>query len=183
MLNVYKNQQNRQTGSRNLMGPKTLPTIWGTYMKLVTKYQISAINSCWENVTKNVHICSMRFLLPVCQFCLFLYTFNIHLYMHIFRRIFLSNYWWQESDIWSQASYRYAILWKNFSVILVMNLINHFWYQIDVEEQYKDGHQWGRLLLLFSVNLPVVLNFLAWHDKHNIHTIYIPYLGFYNAQD
>jgi hypothetical protein len=30
----------RQTGSRNLMGPKTLPTIWGTYMKLVIKYQI-----------------------------------------------------------------------------------------------------------------------------------------------
>jgi hypothetical protein len=47
MFNVYKNQQNRQTGSRNLMGPKTLPTIWGTYMKLVTIYQISAINSCW----------------------------------------------------------------------------------------------------------------------------------------
>jgi hypothetical protein len=38
MFNVYKNQQSRQTGSRNLMGPKTL----------VTKYQISAINSCWE---------------------------------------------------------------------------------------------------------------------------------------
>ena len=46
MFNVYKNQQSRQTGSRNLMGPKTLPTIWGTYMKLVTKYQISAINTC-----------------------------------------------------------------------------------------------------------------------------------------
>ena len=30
------------------MGPKTLPTIWGTYMKLVTIYQISAINSCLE---------------------------------------------------------------------------------------------------------------------------------------
>jgi hypothetical protein len=59
MFNVYKNQQSQQTGSRNLMGPKTLPTIWGTYMKLVTKYQISAINSCWEkcaytfNVYKN----------------------------------------------------------------------------------------------------------------------------------
>jgi hypothetical protein len=36
-----------------------------------------------KNVTKNVHICS-----------------------------FLSNYWWQKSDIWSQASYRYAILWE-----------------------------------------------------------------------
>jgi hypothetical protein len=52
MFNVYKNQQSRQTGSRNLMGPKTLPTIWCTYMKLVTKYQISAIN---------VHICAYMF--------------------------------------------------------------------------------------------------------------------------
>jgi hypothetical protein len=29
----------------------------------------------------------------------------------IFRRIFLSSCWWQKSDIWSQASYRYTILW------------------------------------------------------------------------
>jgi hypothetical protein len=48
MCNVYKNQLSRQTGSRNMMGSKTLPTIWGTYMTLVTKYQISVINSCWE---------------------------------------------------------------------------------------------------------------------------------------
>ena len=48
MFNVYKNQQSRQTGSKNLMGPTTLPTIWSTYMKLMTKYQISSINSCWE---------------------------------------------------------------------------------------------------------------------------------------
>jgi len=48
MFNVYKNQLSRQTGRRNRTGPKTLPTIWHTYMKLVTKYQISAINSYWE---------------------------------------------------------------------------------------------------------------------------------------
>ena len=29
---------------------------------------------------------------------------------YIFHRIFLSNCWWQKSDIWSQASYRYTIL-------------------------------------------------------------------------
>jgi hypothetical protein len=45
MFNDYKNQQSRQTGGRNLVGPKTLPTIWYTYMTLVTKYLISAINS------------------------------------------------------------------------------------------------------------------------------------------
>ena len=48
MFNVDTNQLSRQTGSRNLMVPKKLPTIWHTYVKLVTKYQISAINSCWE---------------------------------------------------------------------------------------------------------------------------------------
>jgi hypothetical protein len=32
------------------MGSKTLPTTWGTYMKLVTKYQISAINS-WSQAS------------------------------------------------------------------------------------------------------------------------------------
>ena len=37
-----------QTGSRNLTGPKALPTIWYTYMMLVTKYHISVINSYWE---------------------------------------------------------------------------------------------------------------------------------------
>jgi hypothetical protein len=35
-------------------------------------------------------------------------------YMHIFRPIFLSNYWWQRFDIWSQASYRYPISWEAF---------------------------------------------------------------------
>ena len=43
---IYDTPALWQTGSRNLTGQKTLPTIWGTYMKLVTKYQISAINSC-----------------------------------------------------------------------------------------------------------------------------------------
>ena len=46
LMLTYDTPALRQTGSRNLMGEKTLPTIWGTYMKLVTKYQISAINSC-----------------------------------------------------------------------------------------------------------------------------------------
>jgi hypothetical protein len=32
-----------------LTGPKTLPTIWHTYMKLVAEYQIPVINSCLEN--------------------------------------------------------------------------------------------------------------------------------------
>jgi hypothetical protein len=44
LMLTYDTPALRQTGSRNQMGLKTIPTIWGTYMKLV--HQISAINSC-----------------------------------------------------------------------------------------------------------------------------------------
>jgi hypothetical protein len=36
------------------------------------------------------------------------------LFYSVHRRIFLSNCWWQKSDFWSQASYRYTILWVAF---------------------------------------------------------------------
>jgi hypothetical protein len=48
LMLTYDTPALRQTGSRNLTGQKTLPTIWSTYIKLETKYQISAINSGWE---------------------------------------------------------------------------------------------------------------------------------------
>jgi hypothetical protein len=61
MFNVYRNQLSRQTGSRNLTGSKTLPTIWHTYMKLVTKYQIPVINSCSGKFSFSQHyICTQN---------------------------------------------------------------------------------------------------------------------------
>jgi hypothetical protein len=62
MFNMFKNQQSRHTGSRNLTDPKTLPTIWHTYMKLVTKYQIPVINSCLEQCNEKcayTNVCQM----------------------------------------------------------------------------------------------------------------------------
>ena len=51
LMLTYDTPALRQTGSRNLTGQKMLPMIWGTYMKLVTKYQISAINiNGWTEV-------------------------------------------------------------------------------------------------------------------------------------
>jgi hypothetical protein len=51
-------------------------------------------------------------------------------YMHIFRRIFHSKYWWQVSDISSQASYRYAILWEAFLRPIYADFSSHFSQQI-----------------------------------------------------
>jgi hypothetical protein len=65
MFNVHKNQQSRQTGSRNLTGPKTLPTTCHTYMKLATKYQIPVINSCLEKMRRKM--CIYKCMLNVYQ--------------------------------------------------------------------------------------------------------------------
>jgi hypothetical protein len=46
LMLTYDTPALRQTGSRNLDGSKNASHDMGTYMKLVTKYQISAINSC-----------------------------------------------------------------------------------------------------------------------------------------
>jgi hypothetical protein len=69
-----------ETGSRNPMGSKTLPTIWGTYMKLVTKYQISAINSCWEKCDEK---CA--------------YMFNViyaHISSHFSQQLLMTEIWY-----------------------------------------------------------------------------------------
>jgi hypothetical protein len=125
-IHVYKNQLSRQTGSRNQLGPKSLPMIWHTYMKLVTKYQISAINICWEKCDEK---CVYMFNVYKNQLSRQTESWNltgpknathnianlVGYYTHwTYKHIFLSNYWWQKSGIWSQASYRYPISWEAF---------------------------------------------------------------------
>jgi hypothetical protein len=178
MFNVYKNQQSQQTGSRNLMGPKTLPTILGTYMKLVTKYQISAINSCWEKCDeKCTSFYYLLLLYPRCTKGEGVYCFTsvrpsvLPSVQDIFRRIFLSNCWWQKSDIWSQASYRYAILWEAFldtldSYLLFVDLVGFYTIVQETSNSpvmtvlgWSTASLWSNLLLsryLFNWNIVTI---------------------------
>ena len=71
----------------------------------------------WSQASYRYNILWVTILDPSDSYFLFadFVDFYTHLtYMLIFRRIFLSNYWWQKSDIWSQASYRYPISWEAF---------------------------------------------------------------------
>jgi hypothetical protein len=73
-------------------------------------------------------------------------------YMHIFRHIFLSNYWWQKSDIWSQASYRYAILWEAFlnpsdSYLLFADFVDfytHWSYMLIFRRIFLSNYWWQK---------------------------------------
>jgi hypothetical protein len=60
----------------------------------------------------------------------------------MFRRIFLSNYWWQKSDIWWQASYRYVILWEAFldpsdSYFLFVDLVGFYTHWTYMQRYHK----------------------------------------------
>ena len=63
----------------------------------------------WSQASYRYTILWVAFLDPSDSYFLFadFVDFYTRTYMHIFRHIFLSNCWWQRSDIWSQASYRY----------------------------------------------------------------------------
>jgi hypothetical protein len=71
----------------------------------------------WWQASYRYTILWVGFLDPSDSYFLFADLVGIYThwtYMHIFRHIFLSNYWWRRSDIWSQASYRYPISWEAF---------------------------------------------------------------------
>jgi hypothetical protein len=112
---VYKNQQSRQTGSRNLTGPKTLPTIWHTYMymKLVFNPAPFHRNAFPSNNSQMSCICLPGIsILPIpplfLRFSIKYWNFSAHV-------VFFSLYH-KYIFIFLQASYtcRYAILWEAF---------------------------------------------------------------------
>ena len=58
MFNVYKNQPSRQTGSRNVTGTKTLPTIWDGRKDRQTEWQTEVkqyTNLQWSGGIINVY--------------------------------------------------------------------------------------------------------------------------------
>ena len=101
-------------------------------------------------------------------------------YMHIFRRIFLSNYWWQKSDIWSQASYRYPISWEAFlnpsySYFLFCRLC-WFLYTFNIYANFSS--HFSQQLLMAEIWY-LVTSFISWEaflEPSNIPTSCLPTL-------
>jgi hypothetical protein len=129
----------------------------------------------------------IRFLLPVCRFCWFLYTFNIHLYMHIFRHIFLSNYWWQESDIWSQASYRYAILWEAFldpsdSYLLYADFVDfytHWTYMRIFRRIFLSNYCWQKSDIWSQASYRYPISWEAFFDPSDSYFLFAAERGYH----
>ena len=97
--------------------PSVLPSVQDIFRHIFLSNCWWQKSDIWSQASYRYTILWVAFLDPSDSYFLFadLVGFYTHwTYMHIFRHIFLSNYWWQKSDIWSQASYRYPISCEAF---------------------------------------------------------------------
>ena len=107
--------------------------------------------------------------------------------MHIFRRIFLSNYWWQESDIWSQASYRYAILWEAFlnpsdSYFLFADLVGfytHWTYMNIFRHIFLSNYWWQRSDMWSQALYRYPISWEAFLDTSDSYFLFVDFVDFY----
>ena len=104
-------------GGYTVLPLSVLPSVQDIFRRIFLSNCWWQKSDIWSQASYRYTILWVAFLDPSDSYFLFadFVDFYTHwTYMLIFRRIFLSNYWWQKSDIWSQASYRYPISWEAF---------------------------------------------------------------------
>jgi hypothetical protein len=165
--------------------PSVHPSVRPSKIIFVTFFSVTwwQKSDIWSQASYRYPISWEVFLDPSDSYFLFadFVDFYTHwAYMLIFRRIFLSNYWWQKSDIWSQASYRYPILWEVFldpsdSYFLFADFVDfytHLTYICICTFFSSPGHRPCELLSWVSVRRPSVrfshLNLLLWNRRTEI---------------
>ena len=107
--------------------------------------------------------------------------------MHILRRIFLSNYWWQESDIWSQASYMYAILWEAFldpsdSYFLFADLVGfytHWTYMHIFRHIFLSNYWWLRSDIWSQASYMYPISWEAFLDPSDSYFLFADFVDIY----
>jgi hypothetical protein len=107
--------------------------------------------------------------------------------MHIFRCIFLSNYWWQESDIWSQALYRYATLWEVFldpsdSYFLFANLVGfytHWTYMHIFRHIFLSNYWWQRSDIWSQASYRYFISWEAFLDPSDSYFLFAEERGYH----
>ena len=203
VLFLYPRSPKGEGGILFYLYPSVLPSVQDIFRRIFLSNCWWQKSDIWSQASYRYTILWVAFLDPSDSYFLFadLVGFYTHwTYMHIFRHIFLSNYWWQRSDIWSQASYRYPISWEAFldpsdSYFLFADLVgfythwtymhifrriflsNYWWQKSDIWSQasYRYPISWEAFLNPSDSCLPTLLIFI--HIEH----IFSFFVAFFSA--
>jgi hypothetical protein len=99
----------------------------------------------------------------------------------IFRLIFLSNCWWQKSDIWSQASYRYTILWVTFlnpsdSYFLFADLVGFY---AHFRHIFLSNYWWQKSDIWSQASYRYPISWEAFLDPSDSYFLFADFVNFY----
>ena len=96
-------------GGYTVLRPSVLPKYFSSHFS--QQLLMATIDDIWSQASHRYAISWEAFLEPSDSY--FLFADIVGFYPHwTYMHIFLNNYWWQKSGIWSQASYRYPISWE-----------------------------------------------------------------------
>ena len=144
----------------------------------------------WSQASYRYTVLWVAFLDPSDSYFLFadLVGFYTHwTYMHIFRHIFLSNYWWQKSDIWSQASYRYPISWEAFlnpsdSYFLFADFVDfytHWTYMLIFRRIFLSNYWWQKSDIWSQASYRYPILWEAFLDPSDSYFLFADFVDFY----
>jgi hypothetical protein len=143
----------------------------------------------WSQASYRYPISWEAFLDPSDSYFLFadIVGFYTHwTYMHIFRHIFLSNYWWQKSDIWSQASYRYPISWEAFlnpsdSYFLSADFVDfytHWTYMLIFRRIFLSNYWWQKSDIWSQASYRYPISWKAFLDPSDSYFLFADFVDF-----
>jgi hypothetical protein len=170
-------------------------THW-TYMLIFRRIFLSNYwwhkSDIWSQVSYRYPISWEAFFDPSDSYFLFsdlvgFYTHWTYMYMHIFRRIFLSNYRWHKSYIWSQASYRYPILWEAIldpsdSYFLFADLVDfstHWTYMLIFRHIFLSNYWWHKSDIWSQASYRYPISWEAFFDSSDSYFLFAEERGYH----
>jgi hypothetical protein len=167
--------------------PLSVPDIFRCIFLSNYRWQKSDI---WSQASYRYAILWIAFLDPSDSCFLFadLVGFYTHwTYMHIFRHIFLSNYWRHKSDIWSQASYRYPISWEVFldpsdSYFLFADFVDfytHWTYMLIFRHIFLSKYWWQKSDISSQASYRYPILWEAFFDPSDSYFLFADIVDFY----
>ena len=170
--------------------PSVLPSVQDNFRRIFLSNFWWQKSDIWSQASYRYTILWIAFLDSSDSYFLFadLVGFYTHwTYMHIFRHIFLSNYWWQKSDIWSQASYRYLISWEAFfnpsdSYFLFADFVDfytHWTYMHIFRHIFLSNYWWQKSDIWSQASYRYPISWEAFLDPSDSSFLFADFVDFY----
>ena len=186
---LYPRSPKEEWGIMFYLCPSVLPSVQDIFCRIFLSDCWWQKSDIWSQASYRYTILWVPFLDPSDSYFLFADLVGLYThwtYMHIFRHIFLSNYWWQRFDIWSQASYRYPISWEAFldpsdSYFLFADIVGfytHWTYMHIFRHIFLSNYWWQESDIWLQASYRYPISWEAFLDPSDSYFLFADFVDF-----